>query len=358
MLKTPFYDPEKSYEENFEQGPYGSFADGKVYEDKGEPQYDFLGFKMYSPFGIPAGPLLNSNFCNGAFQKGFDICVYKTVRSAIFPCHPYPNVLSVKVEGDLTYEKAQNKLIADHNYSQPISITNSFGVPSRDPKIWQEDVKKAIAYVKKGQILVLSFMGTVRANQTPQEFIADYALCAKQSVETGAKILEVNLSCPNIGNEGLVCYNLDMTEKVCKAMRKEIEDVPLILKVGYYKNDEDIEKLAEIAEKYAQAISVINTIQAEIVDNDDKQALPGPNRLKSGVCGASIKWAGLDMVKKLKKLRGDLGYKFTIIGVGGVTTREDYFEYIDAGADAVMSATGAMWNPELAQEIKEKLIGR
>ena len=32
---------------------------------------------------------------------------------------------------------------------------------------------------------------------------------------------------------------------------------------------------------------------------------------------------------------------------------EDYFEYIASGAESVMSATGAMWNPYLAQEIKK-----
>ncbi|MEK9161093.1 MAG: diguanylate cyclase, partial [Patescibacteria group bacterium] len=40
-------------------------------------------------------------------------------------------------------------------------------------------------------------------------------------------------------------------------------------------------------------------------------------------------------------------------GVGGVTRPEDYKEYRDAGADVVMSATGAMWNPYLAKEIKD-----
>ena len=142
MLHTPFYDPNKTYEENFEQGPFGAFAQGfgdpkgagtEIIKDEGEPKYDFLGFKVNSPFGIPAGPLLNSNFCKGAFDKGFDICVYKTVRSGIFPCHPFPNVLAVEVEGDLTFEKAQNKLIADNNFKEPISITNSFGIPSMDP---------------------------------------------------------------------------------------------------------------------------------------------------------------------------------------------------------------------------------
>ncbi|MFH1200924.1 MAG: dihydroorotate oxidase, partial [bacterium] len=107
MLLKPFYDPEKSYEENFQKGPFGAFSDGEVIEHKSEPKYNFLGSKVNSPFGIPAGPLINSNFCKGAFEKGFDICVYKTVRSSHFPCHPFPNVLSVKVDGNLTPEKAK-----------------------------------------------------------------------------------------------------------------------------------------------------------------------------------------------------------------------------------------------------------
>ncbi len=357
MLKTPFYDPNKSYEGNYDQGPFGEFTDGEVFQQTSEPKYDFFGQKVYLPFGIPAGPLLNSKFCKAAYDAGFDICVYKTVRSTVYPCHPFPNILAVKVEGDLTPAKAQTKLIADNNYSEPLSITNSFGVPSKDPKVWQEDVKKAISYAGKGQVLVLSFMGTVRLGQTEEDFVQDHALAAKLSVETGAKVLEMNLSCPNIGNEGLVCYNLAMTEKVCKAVRAEIGDTPLILKVGYYKqslrsgdlkNDEDLKKLVEIAGKYAQGIAAINTISVEVVGKDGNPALPGKNRLRSGVCGTSIKWAGLDMVKRLKG-------KVKIIGVGGVMKKEDYFEYKEAGADAVMSATGAMWNPDLAQEIKAKI---
>ncbi len=355
MLQTPFYDPNKSYEENFTEGPFGAFANGEIFENIGGSQYDFLGVKINSPFGIPAGPLLNSNFCKSAFEKGFDICVYKTVRSGVYPCHPFPNVLSVKVDGDLTYEKAQGKLVADYNYNEPISITNSFGVPSREPAVWAVDVKKAVSYAREGQVLVLGFMGTVKEHQTAEEFIADYALAARQAMQTGVKVLETNLSCPNIGNEGLVCYNLDMTEKVCEAIRKEIGNTPLILKVGYYKNYEDVKLLAEICKKYAQGISAINTIPAEVVDKEGKPALPGPNRLKSGVCGAAIKWAGLEMAEKLSKARRDTGGDFKIIGVGGVTTPEDFFEYRKAGADFVMSATGAMWNPYLGKEIAARL---
>lgn len=262
MLKAPFYDPGLSYEDNYEKGPFGDFASSDTFEQSGEPSYDFLGNKVYLPFGIPAGPILNSKFVRGAFKEGFDIVVYKTVRSDYFPTHPFPNVLAVEVEGDLTPSMLEKPLVANSEYKEPISITNSFGVPSRKPEVWQEDVKKALSYAGKGQVLVLSFMGTVKPNQTQEEFIADYVLAAKLAYETGAKVLEANLSCPNIGNEGLVCYNLEVTELVAKGIREVIGDTPLVLKVGYYKNDEDMVKLAEIVEKYADDVAGINTLQA------------------------------------------------------------------------------------------------
>ncbi len=356
MLQNPFYDPTISYEENYKNGPFAVFSDGRTYKQKEKPQYDFLGHKVYLPFGIPAGPLLNSNFVKAAFEKGFDICVYKTVRANVFPCHPFPNILSVHFqEKNLTLERLKQTVIADENYQDPISITNSFGVPSRNPDVWQEDAKKAINSAGEGQVMVLSFMGTVKKDQTQREFIDDFVLAAKLANETGAKILEANLSCPNIGNEGLVCYNLEITQKIVEGIRKAIGNTPLVLKIGYYQNDKDLERLAEIANRYANDVAGINTLQAEVINKSGQQALPGPNRLKSGVCGYGIKWAGLETVKRLKKIKNEKKYTFSITGVGGVLAPEDYLEYRESGADSVMSATGAMWNPYLAQEIKEKL---
>ena len=353
MLSPPFYDPTRSYEENYTEGPFNGFADG-VEVDGGKPRFEFLGQKINYPLGIPAGPLLNSKYVAAAFQKGFDVPVYKTVRAKEFPCHPFPNVLSVHVDGDLTLEKAKHPLVADAVYTEPLSITNSFGVPSRPVALWQEDAKKGIHAAGFGQVMVMSFMGTVQEGQTADEFVADFALAARLSAQTGAKVVEANLSCPNIGNEGLVCYNLDMTERVTKAIRKEIGDLPLILKVGYYREDADIAELARIADLYADAIASINTIAAPVVDERGQQALSGsPMRLKSGVCGHAIKWAGLDMTRRLVQVREALNSSFSIIGVGGVTIPQDFKEYREAGADLVMTATGAMWNPYLAKEIKE-----
>ncbi|OGF28916.1 hypothetical protein A2242_00870 [Candidatus Falkowbacteria bacterium RIFOXYA2_FULL_47_9] len=351
MLHQPFYDPAKSYEENFQSGPFGAFADGVVIEDSGEPSHEFLGVKLHSLFGIPAGPLLNSRFVKAALRKGFDIATYKTVRTTACPCHAWPNVLAVKLDGDLTLQKAQIPLAADQNYCEPLSITNSFGVPSREPDFWQPDLADAVAAAECGQVVVGSFQGTATGGNE-QDYVNDFAHAARLVKETGCKILEVNLSCPNEGAANLLCFDIARAQKVVSAIKNEIGNTPLIIKIAYIADDALLTQLVRAVEKTADAIEAINTIPAAIVNQSGQPALPGQNRLRSGVCGSGIKWAGLAMAAKLKALRGDLYARYTIIGVGGVMNAGDYQDYRKAGADAVLSATGAMWNPYLAQDIK------
>jgi dihydroorotate dehydrogenase len=83
--------------------------------------------------------------------------------------------------------------------------------------------------------------------------------------------------------------------------------------------------------------------------------LPGEGRLRAGICGAGIQWAGLDMVKRLDALRKKHNLDYEIIGIGGVATPADFQKYRDAGADIVQSVTAAMWNDNLAAEIKQAL---
>ena len=104
-----------------------------------------------------------------------------------------------------------------------------------------------------------------------------------------------------------------------------------------------------------QGFSTINTISAKLIDAHGNQALPGAGRDRSGVCGNAIRGAGLDMVGRLHAIREKLGLDFTIVGVGGVVRPEDYRAYREAGANAVMSATGAMWNANLARDIASSI---
>jgi dihydroorotate dehydrogenase len=356
MLHTPIYDPQKTFKENFEQGPFGDYADGKVFENQREPQYEVFGQKVYLPFGIGAGALPNAKFIKAALDKGYDIVVYKTVRSQEYPCNPLPNIVPLSLSGDLTIEMAKAGVVPSGEYIEPLSITNSFGVPSFSPDVWKPDMKKALSYTKKGQLVIGSFQGTVNKNGDRQAYIQDFATTAKMVQDTGAKVLEVNLSCPNEGSSHLLCFDPETTKQVVIAIKESIGDTPLIVKLAYFEDKEQLKQLIQEIGRFVQGVAATNTIATKIVKKDGMQYLSGgPRRLWSGVGGKGIMWAGLDMVQSLKQLREIFNFSYKIFGYGGVTTPEDYKKYLATGADIVMTVGGAMWNPYLAQEIKKDL---
>ncbi|MFQ0996311.1 dihydroorotate oxidase [Gilliamella sp. CG25] len=345
---TPFYDPTISYEDNYANGPFGLFTQLSHVEHVATQTSQFLNLNVNLPFGMPAGPLLNANYIKAAFAYGFDLCVYKTVRTRFHKCHPLPNVLSVHPNGKLSSNL--DTVLADTNYTQPLSITNSFGVPSLAPDVWQPDMADAVKAAGQGQYVIGSFQGT----QGHGEIEKDYALAAKLVRETNAPILEANLSCPNEGASKLLCFDVDKVERIVNEIKNAVPDRPLILKLAYFPDDEKIISLLTKVGSIIDGLSAINTLSAKPVNANGQPAL-GENRKEGGICGDAIRWAGLDMVSRLDKYRQQMDLKFTIIGVGGVSNSEHYHQFIKNGADAVMSATGAMWNPLLAIEIKKSL---
>lgn len=351
MLSEPFYDPARTYLENFERGPFSLFAEPCVYEQTGEPQHSFLGHPVYLPLGIAAGPLLNGRFVKAALDKGFDIPVYKTVRTRRYPAHAWPNVLAVKPKGDLGLETAS--LVGSEDYSEPLSITNSFGVPSFDPEFWQPDIAGAVAHARRGQVVMASFQGTSSGTGDVAAYIEDFALAARLLKETGVKVIEANLSCPNEGTANLLCFDVERARRVVERIREAVGGLSLVIKIAYFREEDRLRNLLQNVGALVDGIAAINTLPAQIVDESGAQALPGDGRLRSGVCGRSIRWAGLEMAQRLAKMRAELDLGFTIIGVGGLSDAADYTMYRERGADAAMTATAAMWNPRLAIEIKE-----
>lgn len=365
----PFYDVNRTYEDNYEQGPFGLFAEalkgepgaeeGAAAAEPAQPAESFLGVPVNLAFGIPAGPLLNSRYTTAAFRMGFDLATYKTVRSRAWGCNPFPNVLAVhpkSADGSLTpgSDELDEGVLADTNYELPISISNSFGVPSQDPDRWQPDMFRAIEAAGPGQLLVPSFQGSRVEGMSEEDYIADHATTARLVKETGAKVMVMNTSCPNEGHNRLLCHNPQLVGRITEAVKNEIGDTPLMVKLAYFPDDSSLELMirSTVERGTVQGFSTINTISAKLVDAEGRQALPGAGRDRSGVCGNAIRGAGLDMVRRLAALREKLGLDFAINGVGGVITPADYRAYKSAGADSVMSATGAMWDAELAREIK------
>src|SRR3989338_1450668 len=224
----PFYDPNKSYEENLAEGPFSIFADQKIWLDRGKPQYDFLGFKVHAPFGIAAGPLINGKFLKAALDKAFDVVTYKTVRTQKHASHAWPNVLPLEIQGELTLDKAQQGLTVLDHFMAPCSITNSFGVPSADPEFWAQDLAGCVNYAKEGQVVIGAFQGT------PASHLEDLKKATRLIKNTGVKILEVNLSCPNEGTANLLCFDVFKSRSVVELIKSEIGALPLIVKIAYF----------------------------------------------------------------------------------------------------------------------------
>lgn len=208
-----------------------------------------------------------------------------------------------------------------------------------------------------GQLLVPSFQGSRVDGMDRKAYIADHVTTAHLVTETGAGLMEMNTSCPNEGHNRLLCHDPHLVGEITEAVKNEIGDRPLIVKLAYIPNDTDLETMVRetVGHGTVQGFSTINTISARLVDANGNQALPGVGRDRSGVCGNAIRGAGLDMVGRLAAIREKLGLDFVIVGVGGVIRPDDYKAYREAGANAVMSATGAMWDANLAREIKETL---
>jgi dihydroorotate dehydrogenase len=351
--RRALYDPAAAYDQNYRRGPGERWIADTTPSDPFDPAtaHRFAGADLRRPFGIPAGPLLNAAYVEAAFRNGFDLNVYKTVRSLAYPVHPAPNVLSVHVPAGLTGWGAELVVRADTDFRAPLSICNSFGVPSREPDEWQPDLQRAVAAADPGQATIGSFQATPRPGAGADAFIADHAATARLVVETGAPIIELDASCPNEGSGNLLCFDAATLARACGAIKDAVGDVPLGVKISAFADDERLRAVVRETGGLVAYYAAINTLPATLVDADGRQALPGDGRAVGGVCGAAILPAALDMVTRLTRLRDELGLGYEVLGVGGVGSAEDSRRMVGVGADAVMSATAAMWNPDLAAEV-------
>lgn len=302
---------------------------------------------------------MNSRFVKAAWKHGFSLATYKTIRSSHVQAHPYPNIVRIDPTNDLKVEPNETVYgsldLTTFNIERD-GITNSFGVPSKFSSEWQEDVRLCMEAMEKGNVLIVSFMGTKNEQTKREELIEDYTRACRLTVESGAFILEVNVSCPNIGKGSMICHDVKTMSDILESLHSVKKNRPLLVKLGYFhiSQQDALERILESIHRFANGVVAINTIQARVINYRGKQELTGDAlRLISGICGAPIRWAGLEMATRIVAYKKRKGWKdFVVVGVGGVVTVDDYWEYMKRGVDAVQSATGAMWKPDLANEIR------
>lgn len=345
----PVYNIDKTYLENLEQGP---FFKGELPERILPPKnewVDFLGFKVAVPLGVPAGPLLNGKWVTFAARMGFDIVTYKTIRSRPHPAHPAPNMIYVDTKGPLVKGRYQETLKQSKHapeHMEDLAATNSFGIPSMGKDYLMKDIAEANASMGPGQIMIVSVVGTPRPDE---DFVADFADCAKIALDAGAKIIEADLSCPNVKTcEGSLFLSPESVADISKRIQKAIGAVPQIIKVGVIEDKEVLRQVMITAARAGvRAICGINTVSMKVVNDEGKAAL-GENRLKSGVCGGPIRLAALEFTRMAYEVNKEEKLGLTIMSTGGVTVPEHFDDFFEAGADVAMSAVGMLWDPYLA----------
>lgn len=347
--QAPLYDIERSYAVNAAEGPLFSGPIPERIWPAEENWIDLLGHRVASPIGVPAGPLLTSRWVDLAARLGFDIVTYKTIRSQQHPAHPVPNMIFVDTDGPVMHEgerRAAHRRRAPPAQLADLAVTNSFGMPSKSPEFLLEDISRARALLHKGQLLIVSVVGSVRPDLA---FADDFVRVAMLAREAGASVIEANFSCPNVDTKAGCLYMSPQTvQQLGSLLVKAIHPIPLIIKVGLFAEIGQMQEvLIAAARAGVRAVCAINTIRMRVVDEEGKAAL-GPDRPMSGICGAPIRAAALQLLQQMSEVNRQQKLGLTLLGCGGITLPEHFAQFLQAGADVAMSATAMLWDPYLA----------
>ena len=317
--------------------------------------WSWCGLPVASPLGVPAGPLMDAKWLLHYANHGFDILVYKTVRSVERDCYPLPNLVPVDTQ-PLSSPGNVVPATATMNGSWAVS----FGMPSQAPRVWREDIAFARNHLPAGKVLVVSVVGTQdaaisNADASLEQLAEDFARCAKWAMESGAHGIEANFSCPNVSTtDGQLYQQPQAASVVAERIRSSIGNAPLVLKIGRVATSECAAELLHHVGPHINGLAMTNSIAAKVVADDGSLLFDGQPR---GICGAATRAASVTQTALFRESLNLSPLKLDLIGVGGISTAEHVCEYLAAGASSVAIATAAMLNPDVGLQIRERLVG-
>ena len=193
------------------------------------------------------------------------------------------------------------------------------------------------------------------AGNTAGEF-ADVAKVLAESDAFDCVVgVEVNISCPNVANRGLVfaCDPLS-SAKVIALVREQLpRDVPMFAKLT--PDVTDIVTIADAAVKAgASGLTMINTLLGMVIDTD--RLRPHLGGITGGLSGPSIRPVAVRALWQVTAAMRDGRFQTVpLIGVGGVRSGRDALELIAAGASAVQVGTATFNDPTAPQRVLTEL---
>jgi dihydroorotate dehydrogenase (NAD+) catalytic subunit len=183
------------------------------------------------------------------------------------------------------------------------------------------------------------------------ETVEEYAtLARKVRSVAGISALEVNISCPNVENRGLVfACDPEASRRVIDGVRKIIGgDLPIIAKLS-----PDVTNLPAIAtgvvEAGADALALINTVLGMVINLETMR--PHLGGKTGGLSGPAIKPVAVRAIYQVHAALPTV----PILGMGGVASGRDALELILAGASGVSVGTASFGNPNVIIDIQNQL---
>ena len=215
----------------------------------------------------------------------------------------------------------------------PGCTLNSMGLPNEGIVKTLEFVKELKEYSNKPIIVSLSGLSL-------DENLRMLKMVQSQNL---ADLIELNLSCPNIPNKPMVGYDPEQVNNTLKQVRDIGGNIKLGVKLPPYTDLPIFDQISELLLQYQVSyITCCNTLGNCLVINPDTETtLIKPKNGLGGLAGDYIKPLALGNVWNFyQRLQG----KVQIVGVGGIRTGTDAFEFLLAGADAVQ--IGTTWAQE------------
>lgn len=206
------------------------------------------------------------------------------------------------------------------------SMLNSIGLPGKGVEAFLDEVLPFYRVYRAP--LVVSISGN-----TVDAFAK---LCSDVTVE-GVAAIEVNISCPNIEEDGKAfAMKPSSTYEVMRRLRAATH-LPLWAKLT--PNTGETPEVARAAEEGgADALVVANTLLAMSIDIRTRR--PRLGGITGGLSGPYCKPVALRMAYQCARSTG-----IPVIGCGGISTAEDVMEFLIAGASAVQIGTATFINP-------------
>ncbi|MDQ8039048.1 MAG: hypothetical protein REH83_01425 [Rickettsiella sp.] len=346
-VSSPLYDIHKTFEENFSNPPFSSIIPPSRQFSPKNNWIRFLDYSIASRIGAAPCPVTTGKGIALLARLGFDILTYKTIRRRAYPCHSLPNIVYLDKDTVLSETDLKKPLHARANpvSAEKIAISNSFGNGSLEPETLVNDITFAKSALLEGQILIVSVYGEGGTLEDTATEFAETALFAKQA---GADVIELNFSCPNLLKKGDPIYwDTEAVYKIISCVVNRIDNFPVLVKLGLLPEAYSLSKILEaITRAGARGISAINSISMRVIDQAQQPAFG--ERIFSGVSGNPIRSLALQFIKKIVHINHEKKLDLVIIGIGGITLPLHFDEFLNAGADVALVATGMMWNPYLA----------